>query len=156
MTNKTQIEFVYNDGGRESSGFKGEAKDCVCRAISIATGKDYKEVYSYLAEQNQKQRKTKTTPSGLARKKTARNGIQTKRKWFKQYMESLGFIWVPCMSIGSGCKVHLRASELPKGILIVSLSRHMACVKDRILHDTHDCSKGGTRCVYGYWKYKNE
>ena len=28
------------------------------------------------------------------------------------------------MPIGSGCKVHLRAEELPKGRLVVALSKH--------------------------------
>jgi hypothetical protein len=56
------------------------------------------------------------------------------------------------MSIGSGCQVHLRADELPSGRLIVSVSRHVVAVIDGIIHDNHDCSRGGTRCVYGYWK----
>jgi hypothetical protein len=25
-------------------------------------------------------------------------------------------------------------------------------VIDGVIHDTHDCSRGGTRCVYGYWR----
>jgi hypothetical protein len=56
------------------------------------------------------------------------------------------------MSIGSGCKVHLCTEELPKGRLIVSVSRHLIAVIDGVFHDTHDCSRGGTRCVYGYWR----
>lgn len=30
-------------------------------------------------------------------------------------------------------------------------SKHLTCVKDRVLYDTYDCSRDGTRCVYGYW-----
>ena len=56
------------------------------------------------------------------------------------------------MQIGAGCKVHLRADELPRGQLLVSLSRHSAAVIDGVLHDTHDCSRDGMRCVYGYWQ----
>ena len=67
-------------------------------------------------------------------------------------MTSLGFIWHPTMQIGSGCKVHLRADELPPGRLVVMVSKHSAAVIDGVLHDTHDCSRNGTRCVYGYWK----
>jgi hypothetical protein len=55
------------------------------------------------------------------------------------------------MAVGSGCKVHLRADELPSGRLIVRVSHHFAAVIDGVIHDTHDCSRGGTRCVYGYW-----
>ena len=55
------------------------------------------------------------------------------------------------MSIGSGCKVHLKADELPSGNIIVALSKHYCAVIDGVIHDTHDCSRNETRCVYGYW-----
>jgi hypothetical protein len=59
--------------------------------------------------------------------------------------------WTATMLIGSGCKVHLRSGELPSGRLIVAVSKHLCAVIDGVLHDTHDCSRGGRRCVYGYW-----
>jgi hypothetical protein len=55
------------------------------------------------------------------------------------------------MMIGTGCTVHLRSDELPGGRLIVALSRHWCAVIDGVIHDLYDCSRGGTRCVYGYW-----
>jgi hypothetical protein len=67
-------------------------------------------------------------------------------------MESLGWVWTPTMLVGQGCKVHLRASELPKGRLVVCVSKHSVAVIDGIIHDTYDPSRGGTRCVYGYWR----
>ena len=39
------MDFVYNDGGRAAAGYKGQAGDCVVRAIAIATQKPYQEVY---------------------------------------------------------------------------------------------------------------
>ena len=45
----------------------------------------------------------------------------------------------------------LRADELPGGTLIASCSRHMVAVIDGVIRDTHDPSRGGTRCVYGYY-----
>jgi len=30
----------------------------------------------------------------------------------------------------------------------------MAAVIDGVLHDAYDCSREGTRCVYGYYKLK--
>jgi hypothetical protein len=57
------------------------------------------------------------------------------------------------MSIGQGCTVHLKADELPSGRLILSVSRHYVAMIDGVVHDTHDPSRGGTRCVYGYWTY---
>jgi hypothetical protein len=66
-------------------------------------------------------------------------------------MESIGWRWVPTMQIGSGCKVHLRASELPRGRLVVKVTKHCVAVIDGVIHDTHDCARDGTRCVYGYY-----
>jgi hypothetical protein len=80
--------------------------------------------------------------------------ISTTRKWFKDYMRSIGFIWVPCMTIGSGCKVHLADGELPMGRLVVNVSRHSVAVIDGAIHDTHDPTRDGNRCVYGFWKLK--
>lgn len=145
------ITFVNNDGGRHAAGFFGGAGDCVCRAIAIAADKPYGEVYAALADGMASMRKNRRRP--MAGKRSARNGVYTDTVWFKRYMLSLGFVWVACMTIGSGCKVHLRADELPPGRLVVALSGHYAAVINGVLHDTHDCSREGTRCVYGYWEY---
>ena len=140
------MDWKFNDGGRKKAGYLGRADYCVCRAIAIAAGLDYEKVYQALAEGNATERKGN-------RKRTAREGIHTKRKWFKDYMVSLGFTWVPTMQIGSGCKVHLKAEELPAGRLVCNVSRHLCAVIDGVLHDTHDCSREGKRCVYGYWVF---
>lgn len=140
------MEFIYNDGGR-SKYFKAEnVGDCVTRAICNATGKDYMEVYKALNDMA----KTERTERHRGKKRSSsRNGVF--KETFKEYLNNLGWKWVPCMAIGSGCKVHLKAEELPKGTLIVSVSRHLTCVKDGVLYDTYDCSRDGTRCVYGYY-----
>lgn len=44
------MKFKFNDGGREAAGYKGKASDCVTRAIAIATGKPYQEVYDAINE----------------------------------------------------------------------------------------------------------
>jgi hypothetical protein len=142
------IEWEYNDGGRAKAGYKGKTGDCVARAIAIASGLPYKEVYDVLAEGTGSQRKSKHTDK---RAKSARNGINIKRKWFKDYMESIGFTWNATMTIGSGCKVHLKSSELPEGRIICRVSKHIVAVIDGVIQDTNDPSREGTRCVYGYW-----
>jgi hypothetical protein len=142
------MQFVQNDGGRAAAGFKGPAGDCVTRAIAIASGLPYRQVYDAMAAGNAGQRASKHVGK---RPKTANRGIYTTRKWFKDYMASIGFVFVATMTIGSGCKVHLRQDELPSGRIIVNLSRHAAAVIDGVLHDTFDCSRDGSRCVYGYW-----
>jgi hypothetical protein len=79
-----------------------------------------------------------------------RNGVP--RRVYDAYLKERGWRWIPTMSIGSGTTVHLRADELPPGRLIVRLSRHVAAVIDGVLHDNHECSRDGTRCVYGYFE----
>ena len=147
---ETNPTFVYNDGGRKAAGYQGKAGDCVCRAISIAANLPYQQVYERLAEGNATQRRSKHDKG--KRSKSARNGISTTRKWFKDYMLELGFEWTPTMQIGSGCKVHLKAEEVPSGRLVCSVSNHNVAVIDGVINDTYDCSRQGKRCVYGYWR----
>jgi hypothetical protein len=142
------MQFVHDDGGRAAAGFKGKAGDCVARSIAIAAGRPYAEVYARLAAGNSEQRASKRTAK---RGRTARSGIFTTRKWFKDYMAELGFSWTPTMTIGSGCKVHLRSDELPHGKIVVALSKHYAAVINGVLHDTYQDDRSGTRCVYGFW-----
>jgi hypothetical protein len=141
------MPFVQDDGGRAAAGYKGAAGDCVCRSITIATGKPYREVYARLARETGNQRASKRGK----RAASASRGINTGRKWFKEYMRELGFTWMHVMQIGSGTKVHLRYGELPMGRLVVAVSNHVTAVIDGVVHDTHDPSRGGTRTVYGYW-----
>jgi hypothetical protein len=175
-------EFVKDDGGRAAAGFLGVTGDCVCRAICIVTGLSYTIVYDRLSEGNAAQRKSKHSKkrrgSGVH---SAAFGIWVKRKWFKDYMRELGFVWTPTMKIGTGCKVHLDAKELPKGRLVVALSKHYTTMIDGVIHDTYDPRRSasysfesdrgqalkanqgrnengvwteiGGRCVYGYWRY---
>ncbi len=142
------MRHEYNDGGRAAAGFKGKADDCVARAVAIASGRPYADVYARLAKETGAQR------SGKAGKRaaSARDGINTTRAWFRAYMRELGFEWFPTMRIGTGTMVHLRDGELPStGSYVVSVSKHMCAVVDGVIHDTHDPSRNGTRCVYGYW-----
>lgn len=152
-TSNTPSHFIFNDGGRAAAGYKGLTGDCVCRAICIATGKPYQEVYNILAIGNATQKKS-TRDRKSSGKKTASKGIHVKKDWFKNYMESLGFKWTPTMAIGQGCKTHLKADELPKGNIICSVSKHWVAVIDGVINDTFDCSREGTRCVYGYYSLK--
>lgn len=175
-----RMPFVYNDGGRlkalgpqpcvnlelrkpshkqvaealSLSAFnnlcnrKEVASDCVARAIAIASGRPYAEVWLALAQGQAQQRATKRTPKQAC---TADKGINTTRRWFAEYMRSLGFVSVATMGIGTGCKVHLRPGELPMGRLVVNVSKHFTAVIDGVIHDNHNPDRFGTRCVYSYW-----
>jgi hypothetical protein len=136
------LTFVYDDGGRQAAGFVGTTGDCVCRAIAIATAQPYREVYNSLDRACRLIRRA----GGDASPRTGVPKLVVRR-----YMSDLGLTWVPTMGIGSGCHVHLRPDELPMGRLVVSVSRHLTAVIDGVVHDTHDPSRSGTRCVYGYY-----
>ena len=138
----TLMEYIYNDGGR-SKYFKGKAEDCVCRAISIASNRDYKEVYESL-------KKALGTP---------RNGVFTTNKAFKDWMVANGFVWTPCSGIGVKTSVHFIEGELPKGRLVCSVAKHYVAVVDDKVYDTWDSrynSFNEVRRIYGYWEYKGK
>ena len=136
------VNYQYNDGGRKEAGFVGAAGDCLCRAAAIATRKPYTEIYNLINE----------VAKAGKKKSSARNGVY--KQTAKAVLEGrLGLHWKPLMAIGTGCKVHLKSDELPEtGAFILCLSKHYAAYVDGVLYDTHDSSRDGTRCVYGYWK----
>jgi hypothetical protein len=139
------MDFVFHDGGRATAGYKGKTGDCVTRSIAIATGKTYQQVYDALNQFGETERISKR------KRKRSNSRMGVFRKTYRSYLESLEWQWTSTMSIGSGCQVHLRASELPPGPLIVKVSRHLTAVIDGVLYDTYNCSRAGTRCVYGYF-----
>ena len=142
--------------GRHAAGFKGSTRDCVVRAIVIVGELPYAEVYDALHQD------TLADP-WLRRKRERRYGARAPvraspragvhRRVYDRYLVDHGWTWTPTMKIGQGCTVHLRADELPSGRLIVRVSRHMCAVIDGVIHDTHDPSREGMRCVYGYWSH---
>ena len=150
-----RLPFVFDDGGRAEAGFRGKADDCVVRAVAIASDLPYAEVYAAIAKGVGAERGSKGA--------TARRGVDTRRKWFRDFMCELGFSWVPTMQVGQGCTTHLSQGELPLGRLVVKLSRHTAAVVNGVIRDTYDPSREtevidadgsvrvAHRCVYGYW-----
>lgn len=156
------LDFVYSDGGRNKY-FKGSAEDCCTRAICNAVGKDYKEVYDAL------QKLEKTMKVGKhERRGSARSGVRI--RVVKHYIENvLGWTHHSVMSKGSGVTMHLVNDELPMGTLIVDISKHLTCVKDKVIYDTYNCSTkmyydrfegkykvNNRRAVYNYWTAPTE
>lgn len=174
------MKFQYNDGGRAAAGYQGVTSDCVTRAIAIVTGIAYSEVYDMLNKLAGSER------IGKRKKKisNARTGVF--RSTYEKYLKLMGYVWVPTMQIGQGCKVHLIDGELPMGRLIVRVSKHLTAVVDGVIHDTHDPSDRGStvysndtpvemlpkgaylmengngwcyapgRCVYGYYYHPED
>lgn len=140
------MQWIYDDGGRAASGFRGKAGDCAARAIAIATELPYRQVYDLINAFASHERHG-TRKRGIS---NARIGVHGAT--FRRVMKSLGWHFTPTMQIGSGCKVHLREGELPTtGRLVVNVSKHYCAVVDGVIHDTYDPSRNGTRCVYGFY-----
>lgn len=138
------MRWIYHDGGRTDAGYTGEADDCVCRAIAIAAEVEYSVVYAAINAHARSER-----PRAGRSRSSARTGVAI-QTW-RRYLADLGWTWHPTMHIGAGCTVHLRADELPHGRLIVQVSKHVVAMIDGVIFDTHDPSRDGTRCVYGYY-----
>jgi hypothetical protein len=139
------MEWKYNDGGRKLAGYKGTVGDCGIRALSICLQLPYDEVVKTCEMFFKKERITKRKRT----RSSVKNGIYTTT--FHKITQHYGLKWTPLMGIGTGCKVHLNADELPKGRLICNVSKHYSAVVDGVLNDTYDSSRNGNRCVYGYW-----
>lgn len=145
------MKWVHDDGGRKAAGYTSGANDCVARAIAIAAEIPYNEACRLLDDAALYER-----PGAAKRRRTggrsdSQTGVYTPT--YRRLLNDLGWQWYPTMHIGSGCQMHLREGEVPSsGRLIVRLSVHLTTVIDGIVHDVHDPSRDGNRCVYGYWK----
>jgi|SRR5271165_851742 len=140
------MKWKYDDGGRAAAGFKGKVGDCVVRAIAIATRLSYQTVYKeiYQCCMREKPHPRQKKPSHPER------GVN--KNVYRDYLlNELGWVWHPIMKIGTGCTVHLKAEELPKGRIIAKVSVHLVAVIDGVIHDTHDCTRDESRCVYGFY-----
>ena len=160
------MKFVYDDGGRVEAGFKGIAGDCGTRAVAIATGIPYRDVYNalqklqkeYILECQAKVAKTKSASTKIYYSRAIRDGQSVRNGTYVEvvhrFMNSIGWEWVPTMKFGTGCRVHLRDDELPSGRIVCRVAKHYAAVVNGELHDIWDSQMDGNRCVYGYWRKK--
>ena len=155
------LNFIYSDGGR-SNYFKGEAGDCVVRAISIATEIDYKVIYDklfdlnkdYIAKKNtklSKQMKSRTREKGGS----PRSGNY--KKIYHDYLLNNNWRWVSLRKFGS--KERTKLDELTnKGNIIVAVNRHLMCMKNGTVYDTWDSrwsywfEKKSVRTANGYYE----
>ena len=144
------IPYRYSDGGRSGYFRASEVGDCVPRALAIATGQDYKVVYTALQKHQKAFSAGRSRAAVRARGKSVRNG--TAKGASDPYLEGLGWIWVSLLRPGQSWRVHVRADELPtEGRYVLVLSRHLTALVDGVIHDIYDPSRDGTRMVYGVW-----
>lgn len=155
------MKWVYDDGGRSKYFDAQNVGDCVCRAITIATGKDYLEVYNELKKRAKLETTRVINKYRGHKRSTVRDGVA--HETYQPYLRDLGWTKHSTCLPGKGVMCHLTAEELPKGTLIVQISKHLVCVKDGVVYDTYNSSEkeyyddlgnltlNDRRAVYGYW-----
>jgi hypothetical protein len=154
-----RLKWVKDDGGRRTSGIaraagrKNEVGDCVTRAIAIASGKPYREVHDALTLATLRHVYAGGDGGYWSKHDRRRGGVRAfdpdhgcSDGVYGPYLKSLGWKYVSPKG-----QVRLRADELPRGRLIVSISRHLVAVIDHVIYDTHDCGGAGRVRVKGYW-----
>ena len=117
------IGFRYDDGGREAAGFKGRAGDCVTRAIAIASGADYREVYKAAAKLN----------ADRGRPRSARNGIHKQDRNTLAKMFGLEKVKLP-----RGPRPTYSEAYERYGNVMVSTTKHVCSIIDGELRDIFD------------------
>ena len=143
--------FVYNDGGRAAAGFNGTTGDCPCRAISIATGKPYREVHDGLnalcALLGESLNGLRIVRGLRCQRASAEIGIPPPITHL--YLGQLGWCWT------STNATRLHRCDLPSGRLVAQLTQHLVALIDNVVHDHGDYWRG-RRIVYGYFTQQTQ
>jgi len=132
------LDFQYNDGGRAAAGRKGIVGDCVVRAIAIAAGIPYEDVYRGIGLTARRWER-KGRCKGVSH---PRHGVY--RQTYQRYLGYLGWRW----TLPQPGRAILLAENLPAGRVIVRLAGHLAAVLDGVLHDL---DMREPERLYGYW-----
>jgi hypothetical protein len=122
------LPWVYDDGGRGTAGPEFEDEydigDCVTRAIAIATGRPYANVYATVDELC---RSDGDDPDAGADK-------YVPSELTDEVMSKFGWRWVPLRSAS------LVTGSLPdEPRLVAVMSGHMCAVINGVMRDTWDC-----------------
>jgi len=109
------------------------SSDCVIRAISLATGKSWHEVFDGLCE--------------IARPLYR---VPNEKIVYEKYMEQLGYTkkLMPTKDNGTKYTVREFCKVMKSHTLMVAVANHCTCIKDGKVHDIWDC---GGKCVLNYW-----
>ena len=112
-------------------------RDCVKRALTLATGKDYKQVSLEL---------------NRLKKETGAKEFNSNENW-KEYVKRLGWekLSFPAIKGQPRMNGHTFTENYPMGTYLLRMAGHLVTVKDGVLYDTWDSRD---KCVYNAWKVK--
>jgi hypothetical protein len=121
------LRWAYDDGGRGSAGlefnFEDEINECVTRAIAIATGRAYGEVYDMVDEFGRAAGHLDIACEGVPFELT------------RELMSEIGWRWVPLRNAS------LVTGSLPdEPRLIADMPGHVCAIIDGVVRDKHDCT----------------
>jgi hypothetical protein len=131
---RTIQNFVWDDGGRSSAGFVGLTGDCVPRAISIATGIAYRDVYHALRQ---------TSPL------SPRYGVS--ESVYSEYLKRRGW---QHRGIDGGL---VDEEKFPDGLVIIGCQKpypskgHLFALVDGSIRDTWDVRDDGAYVTKEVW-----
>lgn len=128
-----QLPVRIADGGRAAAGLAGKARrDCVCRAVAIASGRPYGAVWQELADLNAR----------AGKRRSAAFGVVTGNVRFTVFMSRQGFSWQPT-----------KDETLPSSPrFIVDTVPHYFAVVDGVIHDAFNpLPRYARQQVRGYW-----
>lgn len=125
------MKYQYNDGGRSAFFDTPGNNDCVTRALAIATGLTYLEVWDGVTATGTR------NPSGRVRTQCAE---------FTAFAKSLGLQFVSTMRVLKEIKFPPRA--------VACINGHYVAIVDGVMHDTYNPSPAGNKHCFGYWTPK--
>jgi hypothetical protein len=137
------MRWRFDDGGRAVAGFRGAAAgDCVCRAIAIAAAQPYRVVYDALNALARLERPSRTRRG----RSSARTG-STAPQWTPTCTPWAAGPGPRPWRLAAAAASTCGPAGLPRGRLVVNLSRHTTAHVDGVIYDLYDPSRAGTRCI---------
>lgn len=129
------MRFSIDDAGRSQSLRPKQKRDCVVRAIALASGMPYDSVYDGLAAMGRK------------------CGRSTSKEIWKAYLDSPAWIKEVFPAIPGQARMHLESFRQghPLGRFVVQMARHLTAVIDGVIRDDFEPRLEG--CVYAVWKF---
>ena len=134
----TFYRFEEDDGGRVAAGFRGAAKDCSTRAISIALDLPYRQVHRELTEL---QRCSIFDPPDPDTWKSAEDGLEVNIHELADYLSNYGIVTIRMRGQTRLSTVLTRMNLLAEEpFLIAQPTNHMVAIKNGAIRD--DCFHG--------------
>lgn len=136
------MRYEFRTVPEQPQGVKG---GCVARAITIATGLPYKEVYATLEILGQLEGTEGAPVRGRYRRSHPLRGM--KPDTHKRYLDSLGWEYI---AVPVGMLLDLMPHV---GTIIIHFKGHLATAIDGVLYDNWDSRK---KMIRGYFRKRKE